>query len=245
MKEMCLIDADIIGYRIGFTTQDTSEEIAHVRTDELIRRIVHQTEAKDYQCFLSGEDNFRYKLYPEYKANRTGKPKPIHLESIREHIVRYHNGKVCNGWEADDELTMEHTARGETSILASIDKDLLQSPGWHFNFVKEAVTYVTPLDGLRAFYAQIIAGDGADNIPSFDGKVRNQVPQFIQRLIMPLYDMTDEEDMYQYVLGVYMDISDGSNHQIEDVVNRNAALLYLMRKENDYWLPPGQRQEGL
>lgn len=245
MKEMCLIDADIIGYRVGFTTQDTSEEIAHVRTDELIRRIAHQTEAKDYQCFLSGEDNFRYLLYPEYKGNRIGKPKPIHLEAIREHIVRYHSGKIINGREADDELCIEHAARGEGSIIASIDKDLLQSPGWHFNFVKEVVTYVTPLDGLRAFYTQVIAGDGADNIPSYDGKVRNQVPQFIQRLIMPLYEMTDEQTMYDYVRDVYLESCIGNqedDYALKDM-HRNAKLLYLMRREGDFWLPPGQRHD--
>lgn len=224
--------ADIVCYRVGFTTQDTSKEIAEIRTDELIRRIVHDVEAQSYKCFLSGQENFRYGIYPEYKANRRDFVRPIHLESIREHIVRYHMGVVVQG-EADDELSIEQHVHGDRSIICSIDKDLLQVPGWHYNFVTGVTRLISPFDGMRNFYVQVIAGDGADNIPSYDGKVRNQVPKFIQRLIEPLYEMTDECEMYNYVLSIYCE-----NENQEDILHRNAKLLYLSKKENDYWQPP-------
>ena len=232
MKDIALIDADIVGYRVGFTTQDVPVEIAEIRTDELIRRIVHETEAKDYKCFLSGEDNFRYKIYPEYKGNRKDKPKPLHLQAIREHVVRVHGGTVVCGWEADDELAIEQWGRGDRSIICSIDKDLLQVPGWHYNFVTGVTRFISPFEGLRKFYGQLIAGDGADNIPSFDGKVRHQVPKFIERLIEPLNEMTEEREMFLYCCDIY---DEQQNYNLE----RNAKLLYLLRKEGDEWLPPG------
>lgn len=240
MKDIALLDADIIAYRVGFTTQDVPVEIAEIRTDELIRRIVHETEAKDIKCFLSGEDNFRYKIYPEYKQNRVDKPKPIHLDAIREHIVRYHNGTVVNGYEADDELSIEQTSLGDRSIICSIDKDLLQVPGWHFNFVTGITRFISPFEGLRKFYGQLIAGDGADNIPSFDGKVRHQVPKFIERLIEPLNGMTEEQEMYEYVEDIYLSQAPDNMYRsiATSIMHRNAKLLHLLRKENDEWTPP-------
>jgi len=240
MKDIALIDADIVGYRVGFTTQDVPVEIAELRTDELIRRIVHETEAKDYKCFLSGEDNFRYTVYPEYKGNRLNKPKPIHLDAIREHIVRYHHGRVVCGWEADDELCIEQHSFNDRSIICSIDKDLLQVPGWHFNFVTGVTRFISPFEGLRKFYGQLIAGDGADNIPSFDGKVRHQVPKFIERLIEPLNGMTEEREMYEYVEDIYLSQAPDNMYRsiATSIMHRNAKLLHLLRKENDEWTPP-------
>lgn len=243
MKDVVLIDSDIVCYRIGFTTQDVPVEIAEIRTDELIRRIIHETEAKDYKCFLSGEENFRYSIYPEYKGNRLNKPKPTHLQAIREHIVRYHGGKVVSGYEADDELSIEQLSYGDRSIIASIDKDLLQVTGWHYDFVKGITRFISPFQGLRNFYSQVISGDGADNIPSFDGKVRHQVPKFIERLIEPLNGMTEEGEMYEYCRQVYLDDSIKDTWVVEMELHRNAKLLHLLRKEGDEWLPPGQKQD--
>lgn len=240
MKDVVLIDSDIIAYRVGFTTETLPVEIAEIRTDELIRRIVHETEAQDYKCFLSGTENFRYDIYPAYKGQRAGKPKPVHLEAIREHIVRYHTGRVSNGVEADDELAIELTARGEGAILASVDKDLLQVPGWHYNFVKEKTSYITPLGGLRNLYGQIIAGDGADNVPSYDGKIRNEVPQFIARLQAPLFEMDNEWDMWNHCLDIFLEQASNEVEEISQrlAAQRNAHCLYLLRKENEHWQPP-------
>jgi 5'-3' exonuclease len=49
-------------------------------------------------------------------------------------------------------------------IIVSIDKDFMQVPGWHYNFVKKVKKQVTPEEGLRFFYKQILMGDSADNI---------------------------------------------------------------------------------
>lgn len=234
MKEICLIDGDIIGYRIGFTTEDVETDIVKVRVDELIRRIVNDTASSSYRVFLSGTGNFRYSLYSHYKANRKGKPKPRHLEWIRQYLCMDHSGFICSGWEADDELCMEQHRRGTTSIIASIDKDLLQVPGFHYDFVKGIERFISPLDGLRRLYSQAITGDGADNIPSFDGKVRNTVPQFIERLLLPLQDMTTEEEMYSWCLRVYEDCGVNDQEQLDI----HLQLLYLLKEENKHWQRP-------
>lgn len=119
----------------------------------------------------------------------------------------------------------------EQVICVSNDKDLLQLPGWHYNFVNKTMTLVSPLDGLRTFYKQLILGDKTDNIPGFDGKLRSECPKFIAKLQEPIDEMTEEADMYEYVKQIYQNESDV-------VLHRNAQLLYILKEEDVYWHPP-------
>jgi hypothetical protein len=114
-------------------------------------------------------------------------------------------------------------------ICVSLDKDLLQVPGYHYDFVKGIERYVSPLDGLRAFYGQVIQGDGSDNIPAYDGKFRQATPKFIQKLLDPLNDFSQEVEMYNYCKEVW---------NSEPVMELYAQCLWIQRKENDSWKPP-------
>ncbi len=237
---LALIDADIIAYRCAASAEHNDEPIALWRVNDLVRRILHETNATDYIGFLSGSDNFRYGIYPEYKANRKDKPRPRHLEACKELLITEWKCKVTHGIEADDALGIEHQA-DESTVLCSIDKDLLQIPGKHYNFVKNIFITVSPLDGLRSFYKQLITGDSSDNIPAFDGKFRNSLPKFVEKLLAPLDTMTKELDMYNYCFSIYKDFADLHPEEKKDVLaelHRNASLLYIMKKEDDYWTPP-------
>lgn len=245
MKELCLVDGDIVCYRCAATANGLPKDIALVRTDELMRRILHETNATNYKVFLSGANNFRYTIFPEYKAHRKDKPRPEHLEATKEFLVTEWKATITDGYEADDELAIEQVAAGTSSIIASIDKDLLQIPGYHYDFVKGIERFVSPFDALRCFYKQLITGDGSDGIPAFDGKIRGSVPKFVQRLLDPIDSMTDELDMYKYVCSVYED-SFGNPFGwdfLEQIIHRNARCLYLLRREGDKWHPPGQKED--
>src|SRR5688572_29070232 len=100
MVETALIDADLIAYRVGAVTENADEGIAHWQASEMINRLLHETNAVGYKCFLTGSNNFRYQLYPNYKANRTDMVKPKWLQSIREHLVSVWNATVTDGIEA-------------------------------------------------------------------------------------------------------------------------------------------------
>lgn len=233
MKELVLIDGDLVCYPCAASAKGLPREIAEVRCDELIRRIIMETNAVSYKLYIGGEDNFRYNIWSEYKAHRKTMEKPEWLDACREHVMRYWNATIVNGMETDDKLGIELTSTGVEAILASFDKDMLQIPGWHYNWKKQEHRFVSPYDGLRTFYKQLIAGDGADNIPSYDGKFRNTVPKFIERLQQPLDEMTEELDMYNYVTSIWED---------GDTLNRNASLLYILKEEGNMWQPPGQKE---
>lgn len=208
----------------------------------MIERICLATNSQDIECYIGGSDNFRYKIYADYKANRT-KDKPTYLESCREVLVSQYGCTVVNGMETDDALGIAQTKYDGNSRICSLDKDLLQVPGNHFNWVSGVNRLVSPLDGLRTFYKQIILGDRTDNIPGYDGKLRGEAPKFIQKLQEPINEMTEEIDMYDYVFSVYFDWQ--GNDDIETIIKRNANLLYILKEEDKFWTKPiGHKEES-
>lgn len=245
-----LIDADLIAYPCSASCEPTKakpfleeRDVAIYRLHDLIQRIVKETNTSDCEFYIGGEDNFRKQVYPAYKGNRV-KPHPTWLQDCREVLVTQYNATIVNGMETDDMLGIRQTQLEGASRICSIDKDLLMVPGNHYNWRHGEFKLVSPLDGLKTFYKQLIAGDGTDNIPSFDGKTRNSVPKFVEKLQAPIDTMTDEVEMWKYVLSVYEDVYDGMEvmHR-NDAAFRNAQLIYILRKEGEFWRTPGQKED--
>lgn len=206
-----------------------------------MQRIIYATQCTSYKGFLGGDENFRYKVNPLYKANRKDVPRPEWLQPVREYLVVNHGAKICDGIEADDALgihqdkegTVQFGGEAYNTVIVSVDKDLLMIPGNHYNFVKDEHSFVTKLDGLRWFYTQLILGDRADNIFGYDGKARTTVPQFLQPDIDKINQMTEEVDMYGHVLNMYQ-----THGQHRGTMHMNAACLWIQQKEGDVWVPP-------
>ena len=68
------------------------------------------------------------------------------------------------GQEADDSLAQEQTEKGDKTVIVSIDKDMLQVPGWHYNFVNRTMQYKNHAEGFHSFCVQMLMGDKVDNI---------------------------------------------------------------------------------
>jgi len=218
-----LIDCDIVTYRIGYTTNNDEEWIALARTDTLIEDICLEMKSEEYRCFLTSTDksNFRYKIYPEYKANRKAE-KPVHYEAIREHLVKAHGAEIIYGMEADDALGIE---QNEETCICSIDKDLYQIEGWHYNFVTKEKFFITKEEALCNFYKQCLIGDkGTDNIPGCPGIGK----RIADKLLVP--EMSEKE-MLEVVLKTYEQQykKKGLPNWKEDFL-RNARLIKLKRK---------------
>jgi len=187
-----------------------AQEIVLQRADKLMSDILYATDAKEYRAFLSGRDNFRYKVYPEYKANRKATPKPFHLQAVREFLINEWKCEVCNGYEADDALGIEqtelnkelcrcgHCGGDEASIICTIDKDLDMIPGMHYNFVKGTIYEVSEIEAIRFFYKQLLIGDTSDNITGIHGIGKVGAAKLIDHL-------DDEKEMYEVVKELYKD----------------------------------------
>jgi len=170
---IALIDGDIVAYRCAAScmpskTRPEKEDlsVAISRADELCYRILNSCQADEYRIFISGTDNFRNQLYPEYKANRREIIRPEHLDPVRLFLVGEWKASVTAGHEADDAIGI---AANEHSVICSIDKDLRQIPGEHYNFVKDVFDTVSPYDAVRNFYTQLLVGDPSDNVAGVAG----------------------------------------------------------------------------
>jgi hypothetical protein len=226
-----LVDGDIVAYRAAFATQDQSPEDAVAKVDELMSFIIDETidfpfpSADDFSTYLTGKENFRFdiaKSHP-YKGNRKETEKPIYLYHCREYMIDKYNAVVSQGEEADDLISKAAAELGYHCVVASIDKDMLQLPCWHFNFGRNEWTKVTPEEGLKFFYTQILTGDRADNIIGLYGIGPKKADKLLQ-------NCNTEDDLWSAVVKAY----DGDT----DRVIENARLLWLRRYEGELWCPP-------
>ncbi len=227
-----LIDGDIVCYRSAASCEPSKArdyvepmEVAIMRVDDLMRRILEETQATSYRAFLTGSDNFRLEYNPEYKANRKDKPRPRWLQDCREHLVVEYGASVQDGQEADDALgIMQCEAELGSTIIASIDKDLLCIPGKHYNFVTGEFREQSDVAACRHFYWQLIMGDGGDNVFGYDGKARYTVPKFMENIMAELASYSDERDMFDFVRSLYAD---------DDRLLMNMRCLWIRHKEGE------------
>lgn len=225
------MDGDIVAYRCAFSAKGGPEGEALSKTDTLVNYILEQTIAHPFPCtseyhvYLTGSDNFRYEIaksYP-YKANRTAQEKPEHLGAVRQYLQETRPTTVSYGEEADDLISIAATLGGPDTIIASIDKDFLQVPCKHYNFVKDEWTTVTPEEGIKFFYTQVLTGDAVDNIKGLHRVGPVKASKILEGL-------TTEQELYKACLDAY----DGD---VERVLE-NARLLWLRRYEGEMWECP-------
>lgn len=230
---LALIDGDLIAYRCAAASENEEDWIAIARAKESVERILDATKATECQVWLSdsAENNFRYKLYPAYKANRPPE-RPRFLGLLKDYLVDNWFAQLAVGQEADDSLGIEQI-KSKESIICSIDKDMLMIPGLHYNFVKDVVIEVSETEGLRHFYKQCLSGDKTDNIIKPE-HLRGFGAKKIDALLDSVYE---EEEMFNRVREKYND----DTHLL-----LNGRLLWIRRKENQLWeFPKVSEQETI
>ncbi len=232
---IALIDADTVTYRCAASAENDPLDVSLERADRLIERIIYETGAQVAELWLTGSNNFRYEINPQYKANRKNKPRPQWLEPTREHLVLGWGARVTDGNEADDELGISQCTTEDDTIICGNDKDLLTIPGQHFNFVTGVRRIISPHEGLQNFYYQMIMGDSSDNIFGFDGKARSKVPQFLQPTIDEFLSFQTEVEMYDFVLDLYFNCNPGDG---DKEFTTNGHCLYIQKAIGDKWRVP-------
>jgi hypothetical protein len=223
---IALVDADVVAYRIAFGCNDEPEKVAIAKAAEFLEDLVFTfANADDCEGYLTGKDNYRHEIAKTvpYKANRVAE-KPKHLGIIREYMISAWAFSVQEKQEADDAISIRAYALGEEDyIICSIDKDLDNVRGWHYNFGKNERYFVKEEDAIRNFYRQVLTGDRVDNVPGLPGIGPKKAEKILQ-------DCCTEEELYKAVLEAYKgDVS---------LLTEQAQLLWLRRKEGELWQPP-------
>jgi 5'-3' exonuclease len=215
-----LIDGDIVVYRAAASAENDEPWVALARADQMIQDILADINATSYSVYLTGTGNFRREIAPSYKANRPDN-RPAHWQAVREFLVTNHKAQMCDGYEADDEMGVQQDKAGVTTVICSIDKDLKQIPGQHYNFVKKEFARVTHDEGLKFLYLQSLIGDRSDNIIGVAGIGPVKAERALEGLL--------PEEWYDKCRELYND---------DERFHLNMKLLYIWQKPNDSWEPP-------
>ena len=180
--------------------------------------------AADCTIFLSGTRNFRDSIAStkRYKGNRDQQQKPTHFDGIREYLVSSAGAIVTEDQEADDAIGIAmQPERGD--VCVSLDKDLDQLPGRHYNWVDQVEYEVGKREALLNFYAQVLSGDPTDNVPGLPGIGRVKARRMLEGASTPL-------EAWKIVKQAYHDLDMSPEYLLEQ-----ARLVYIRRRPNEMW----------
>jgi DNA polymerase I len=194
MSKTLLLDADILNYKVscvnefniewGEEIMSTAEqaEIAKSDIEDDITRLLADTECADaVLCFsCPSDENFRYKVLPSYKHNRIDTVKPHLLREIKDWCFENYICKSKPHLEGDDVMGILATLHPDKYVIASIDKDLKQIPGLHYDWKSKTFYEVTQKAGDLWFYTQVLTGDTTDGYrgcPNIGPKKANVILQ--------------------------------------------------------------------
>ena len=196
------IDADIVAYRSAFNAEkavkwdedlwtlwSSEEEATHIAIDTITKIVEGFRDTQRDPTVIpvlcwSHKNNFRKKIYPEYKVNRVDQRKPLCLRRIRERLGYVYQYNIeQDGYEADDIIGEFITAKdpyaklweveppvktqNNRAVCVTIDKDLQTVPGLHY--IKDELVEITENKANLSWMCQTIAGDTVDNIIGVKG----------------------------------------------------------------------------
>ena len=225
---MLLIDSDFLAYKAAQACEigiDFGEDviIAQSQFSEVLRvfhnelnKVTKSMMDDDFILYFSSTENFRKKIYPDYKGHRM-KRKPLGYKRLVNYCRENHNFKLIEGLEADDTIGIEATRHADPSnIIVSPDKDMRQIPSVLWNLTDD-VTEITEEEGDRWHLVQSLSGDPTDGYSGCPGIGVKRATELLDK----------NENQWEAVCKAYRDrgLSD-------DDALLNARLAKILRNEN-------------
>lgn len=241
-----LIDADVLTYSIPFGLQEGYGDEAKLapdamlylapRLDNAIENILENSGCTDYDCYLTGDGNFRSDLATlrPYKGGRA--PRPILYEEARAYLLSEHPTILTTGHEADDEIGID---QDHDTVICSIDKDMDNVPGHHYRWPiirkEEIVTkarsyYVSPEEATYNFWTQMLTGDTVDHIMGVPGIGKKRADAILSMLM-------DEACMARVVYNEYLRVYNESDTDPFDAFVENGMLLWICQNRDHTGCP--------
>ena len=168
-----IVDSDSILYRACWKVKDLEE--AKEKYLDVLKIYMTEGWCDSATCFVKGNDNWRYKVFSDYKAHRgTGNP-DMNMEVMKELVEWLGKERLAirsHGMEADDLVrrkAVKCDQRDLNYVVISADKDLDCIAGRHIRpsnkgDLKEYT--VTQEEADYNYYIQVLVGDMTDNIKS-------------------------------------------------------------------------------
>lgn len=179
-----------------------------------------------YELYIGGKGNFRFDIYPEYKEQRDELAKPLHIPQMRKHLQGKYGAILVDDEEADDRVSwrqMQCIEQGIESCIVTIDKDLNNTEGWHYNWGKEELYYVTPEEADLNFFRQVIMGDSTDGLAGIPNKGKAYALK-----VFP--EHLPYKEMYDRALQEYTDAGLDKSYFVQQ-----GRCLWMRRKPDELW----------
>ena len=165
---------------IEFNTEEEYEEEVKFRIRNKIQEITNNVEEwfniKSTVLFVGGKNNFRYKVFKDYKANRRDVVKSVYFPMATKYIIEELGAVESNGAEADDYVVdCAKECKGKC-VVAAIDKDLRihlpNIPIYDYRSHDDVLgefKYIGEKEARLARAVQIVTGDIGDGVPGAKG----------------------------------------------------------------------------
>tara|TARA_R110000851_G_scaffold49992_4_gene119883 strand:- start:1256 stop:2032 length:777 start_codon:yes stop_codon:yes gene_type:complete len=167
-----LVDSDSIYFRMACVTKKQKD--IRVGIDNTMKEIQQNCGSDSFLVAIKGRGNFRKDIYPHYKSTRKDLEDDVKkaLNYGHNYIVEKYKAVEADNMEADDLVSIwaaECREAEQEYTVVGIDKDLLQIPGTHYNFVKKEIQEISEDTADLKLMLQCLTGDRSDNIPGIKG----------------------------------------------------------------------------
>lgn len=194
--------------------------------DKKMVSILENPRCTSHKAYIGGGKNFRYDIDPNYKGQRDPSTRPLHEKQIRKHLVEHWDAEVISDIEVDDHVSVLALQDPNVNVIVTIDKDLDNTPGWHYNYDKEIGRYITPGEADLNFYRQLLSGDPTDNIKGIKG-----IGTLTAKDMLP-HELTPER-----LCSIAWRAYEEKGYSWEYMVQQG-QLLWMLREFGVMWSPP-------
>ena len=250
-----LEENNVSNYTLSRSPAQGSVAAALAGARDILYGMYEKFKPDEMRVFLTGEGNFREDIatYKKYKGNRDTARRPLFYHEIKEYLVKHHDAEIVDGMEADDALGIYAMQDLQNSVICSIDKDLMQIPATHYNWVKDDLKAVSYTEAAHTFYKQCLTGDRSDNIYGIHRVGDKTAEKLLGNDPLKYWDNIVEAYNTLFVQRLPDDIVyDGSKLNYthwadprivvsvtpEEYAQEVAQLVYIRRGDNDEWTRP-------
>jgi hypothetical protein len=253
------IDGDGLCYYCA-GNDSTAPEEALGRVIDKVRAAQAQTNADQVNILMtaSGSDKGnRYAIarVKPYQGQRANSRRPKNWSFLRHRLasgIQGYGTYQASNAEADDLFGVGATPN---TVIFTQDKDMRMIPGWHLEW--ETHTFFKlreeqyeawhngKLYGTKWFWAQMLMGDTADNIPGLPRYVETNAKTKLQEekkigevTTLQMLDGTTSSVQAGSIVGSLYESYYGKRWLVEML--EQAALLWMRRERQDDWLDCGR-----
>lgn len=226
-------DGDVWCYRIAHSSQHeppqppapwfTIKWAIHETLDKVRRKYPN---AEIYITMTDEHNNYRKDIAKTatYKGGRIS-VKPYWWRRLRDHFYNDPRCLLSVNEEADDLMSMA-LMNNPKAVCITVDKDLKNTPGRHWNDHTGLEVQMTPAASYRSFYTQLLTGDQVDNIKGCPRIGKTKAPEILQGCKTP-------ED-FECAVGLAYACAKGVDDPEARMIEMG-QLLWMRRIEGEMW----------